>query len=219
MPMRWSKRPVLLLFAAVAQSLSGCASTAVAPYTGEAPREDLVYLIAGGWHTEIGLSRSAAQSLPPALLDSFPDARYLIFGWGERGYYTSPDPGLGDALRALAPGPAALLVIPLAMPPPEAFGHENVLALPVSSPGIARLDAYLRADFATDPEGKPLRIGVGSEHGSAFYASTEDYSVARTCNTWTAEALHVAGLPIDASGVVFAWQVLEQAQPLAVRPQ
>jgi uncharacterized protein (TIGR02117 family) len=197
--------------------LTGCASTPVAPYTGDAPRSAVVYLITGGWHTEIGLSRdAAAEGLPPPLLDSFPDARYLVFGWGERAYYTSPNPGCGDALRALAPGPAALLVVPLSVPPPEAFGPENVLALPVSTPGLAHLDAYLREEVATDANGAPLRIAAGPDPGSVFYASTSEYSIALTCNTWTAEALHVAGLPIDATGVVFAWQVLDEAQPLAI---
>jgi uncharacterized protein (TIGR02117 family) len=210
----------LLLLSAMAPWLTGCASTPVAPYTGEASRSGVVYLITGGWHTEIGLSRdAAAQGLLPSLLESFPDARYLVFGWGERAYYTSPNRGSGDALRALAPGPAALLVIPLSVPPPEAFGPESVLALPVSTPGLAHLDAYLRDQVATDANGTPLRIAAGPELGSAFYASTGEYSIARTCNTWTAEALHVSGLPIDATGVVFAWQVLDEAQPLAISRQ
>ena len=34
------------------------------------------------------------------------------------------------------------------------------------------------------------------------------------CNTWTAEALRVAGLPVSATGVVFAAQVLDQLPPL-----
>jgi uncharacterized protein (TIGR02117 family) len=212
---RWNRiAPVLL--GALAQWLSGCASTPVVPYAGDAPRDDVVYLITGGWHTEIGLSRSAARGLPQLLLDSFPDARYLVFGWGERGYYTSPDPGLGDALRALAPGPAALLVIPLSVSPTEAFADASVLTLPVSSPGIERLDAYLGGYVATDIDGQPQRIGAGPERGSLFYASTGNYSVARTCNTWAAEALHVAGLPVDAAGVVFASQLLDEAQPLAL---
>jgi uncharacterized protein (TIGR02117 family) len=214
-----SNRIAPVLLGAIAQWLSGCASTAVAPYAGDAPRDDVVYLITGGWHTEIGLSRSAARALPRALLDGFPDARYLVFGWGERGYYTSPDPGVGDALRALAPGPAALLVVPLSAPPTEAFKDESVLTLPVSSPGIERLDAYLGGYVATDVDGRPRLIGPGPERGSAFYASTGDYSIARTCNTWTAEALHVAGLPVDAAGVVFASQVRDEAQPLALPRQ
>jgi uncharacterized protein with von Willebrand factor type A (vWA) domain len=35
-----------------------------------------------------------------------------------------------------------------------------------------------------------------------------------TCNTWTAEALRTAGLSVNASGVLFAGQVLDQLPPL-----
>jgi uncharacterized protein (TIGR02117 family) len=202
--------------AALAASLAGCASTPVPPYAGEAPRADVVYLIAGGWHTEIGLSHAAAGDLLPAPAATLAAAPYLVFGWGERDYYTDPDPGLGDLLRALVPGPAALLIIPLAVPPPQAYGSENVLVLPVSRPGLVRLVEYLQDHVAKAAEGAPLRIGAGPEPGSAFFASTGDYSIARTCNTWTAEALQVAGLPIDAAGVIFAGQVLDRARPLAV---
>ena len=36
-----------------------------------------------------------------------------------------------------------------------------------------------------------------------------------TCNTWTAAALRVAGLPVSEAGVIFAGQVLDQVRPLA----
>jgi uncharacterized protein (TIGR02117 family) len=188
----------------------------VAPYAGAAPKNETLYLVAGGWHTEIGLSRAAARDLPPALAESFPDARYLVFGWGARGYYTAGHPDSGDALRAMAPGPAVLLVIPLAVPPAQEFGADSVLALPVSREGIARLSEYLWDDVAKDSDGAPRRLAAGPKPGSAFYASTGTYDIARTCNTWTAEGLHVAGLPIDAEGVIFAGQVLSQARPLAL---
>src|SRR5271165_1584522 len=40
-----------------------------------------------------------------------------------------------------------------------------------------------------------------------------------TCNTWTAEALRAVGLPVNAAGVVFAGQVLDQLPPLAEAPE
>jgi uncharacterized protein (TIGR02117 family) len=196
--------------------LAACAATPVEPYAGTAPKDQTLYLIADAWHTEIALSRDAARGLPPDLLARFPTARYLVFGWGARAYYTAADPGLGDALRALFPGPAVTLVIPLAAAPPAAFSGSEVLALPVSKPGLARLAAYLAASIATD-NGAPRPIAAGPEPGSVFFQSTERYDATHTCNTWTAEALHVAGLPIDPAGIVFAGQVMHQARPLAIR--
>jgi hypothetical protein len=54
------------------------------------------------------------------------------------------------------------------------------------------------------------RVGTGPYPQSVFYASAGTYNLSHTCNTWTAEALRVAGLPVNAAGVVFAGQVLGQ---------
>lgn len=199
------------LLGALAHLLAGCAWTPVAPYEGAAPADATVYLILGGWHTEIGLPAEATGRFSA---EGFPGARYLVFGWGELGYYTARDPGSGDALRALIPGPAVMLVIPLPASPAQQFGTENVLALPLSQPGLSRLIEYLEGYAAMESDGTLRRVGAGPESGSMFYASTGSYSVLRNCNTWTAEALHVAGLPIDARGVIFAGQVASQARPL-----
>jgi uncharacterized protein (TIGR02117 family) len=214
-----SRRAVLrALPLVVALSLmAGCARSPVQPYSGAAPKQETLYLIDGGWHTEIALSRAAARDLPAPLKEAFTDARYLVFGWGARDYYMARDPGLGDALRALVPGPAVVLVIPLATSPAEVYGAAHVVALPVSRPGLARLADYLWSDIAKEDDGAPRRVGAGPEPGSLFYASTETYDATHTCNAWTAIALATAGLPIDPGGVVFADGVLSQARALGGR--
>jgi hypothetical protein len=40
----------------------------------------------------------------------------------------------------------------------------------------------------------------------SFYDSTGTNKLIHTCNTWTAEVLRVAGLPVTAAGIVFAAQ-------------
>ncbi len=107
-----------------------------------------------------------------------------------------------------------MLVIPLKMAPEAFFGVSNAVAIHVSPDGIERLSQLLRNYLATDEEGAPRRIGAGLYPGSVFYASTGTYNLSHTCNTWTAEALRVTGLPVNAAGVVFAAQVLDQLPPL-----
>ena len=123
-------------------------------------------------------------------------------------------PGFGDVLRAAVAGPAVMLVIPLHNTLAEAFGPSNVFAAHVSSEGFVRLSEYLWDYLQKDPSGTPRPIATGPYPGSAFYSSTGTYELVRTCNTWTAEALRVAGLPVRATGVVFAGQVLEQVRDL-----
>jgi uncharacterized protein (TIGR02117 family) len=187
-------------------------TTPVKPYAGSAPRTEVIYVISGGWHTELGLLRKALSGPLAALNQDFPSARYLVFGWGAHDYYMATNPGIGDLLRATAPGPAVMLVIPLQISPEAFFGASNVFVLPASREGIQRLSEFLREYLVNEQQGSFDRVGAGPYSQSVFYASAGTYNLSHTCNTWTAEALRVAGLPVNAAGVVFAGQVLDQLQ-------
>jgi len=151
----------------------------------------------GPWHT---------------LLRNFPGATYLWFGWGERDYYMTAEPTVGDALRALLPGPAVVLVTPLFQPPREGWLGQRVLALGMTSAGFTRLADYLWSAFAKSPRREPIIAGTGLSSGSVFYAATGTYSATYTCNTWTAQALQVGGLRVTPNGVVLPDQVIEQLE-------
>jgi uncharacterized protein (TIGR02117 family) len=195
--------------------LADCDTTSlVEPYAGSAQRDEVVYVISGGWHTELGLPLSEIGGPLATLKLEFPIARYLVFGWGARDYYMARDPGIGDLLRAAAPGPAVMLLIPLQIAPEAFFGASNAFDIPVSRDGIQRLSRFLSGYLAMDKNGAPQRIGNGPYPGSLFYASTGTYDLGHTCNTWTAEALRLAGLPVSTAGVVFARQVLDQLPPI-----
>jgi hypothetical protein len=107
-----------------------------------------------------------------------------------------------------------MLVIPLQIPPEAFFGASNAFTIRVSRDGIERLAQFLWDYLAIDKEGPPRRVGTGPYLQSIFYASAGTYELGHTCNTWTAEALRAAGLPVNTSGVVFAGQVLDQLPPL-----
>jgi uncharacterized protein (TIGR02117 family) len=189
----------------------GCAPGApVNPYVGLAPPHEAIYVISGGWHTEVGLPVEALGDSLRALKQDFPSARYLVFGWGARDYYMAQNFGLGDLLRATVAGPAVMLVIPLEISPDAFFGASNVYALPAPPNGVQRLSQFLWDYLVSEENGTPRRIGSGPYPQSVFYASTGTYNLGHTCNTWTAEALRAAGLPVNPTGVVFSGQVLDQ---------
>ena len=197
--------------------VSGCAWSPVEPYAGDAPKRQILYVIANGWHTEIGLPAAAMSGPLAALRGAMPGVRYVVFGWGQRDYYMAPNPGLGDLLGAGLPGPSVVLAIPLSQAPAEFFGSgASVYAIPVSADGLDRLAQFLWGYIEQDAQHHPRRIGDGPYPGSVFYASSGTYSVSNTCNTWTAEALHVAGVPVSADGVVFARGVTAQVAGLTV---
>jgi len=189
-------------------------TTPAAPFYASELRDEVVYVISGGWHTEIGLPVAEINGPLAALKPEFPTAQYLVFGWGAHDYYMVRSPGIGDLLRAAAPGPAVMLVIPLQVSPEAFFGASNAFAVPASRVGMERLSQVLWNYLAVEKEGHPLRVATGPYPRSFFYTSTGTYDLGHTCNTWTAEALRVAGLPVSTAGVVFAGQVLDQLRPL-----
>ena len=206
----------LCVFCLLAGVITCCTSSPVQPYVGTEPRNEVIYVIAGGWHTELVLPTAAIGGSLAALKRGSTDARYLVFGWGARDYYMARDPGIEDLLRAAVPGPAVLLVIPLQVSPEAFAGAGNALAVALSRGGAERLLQFLWGYLAKDAEGAPRPIEVGPYPGSIFYASTGTFDLTHTCNTWTAEALIAAGVPVSSIGVVYSGQLLDQLRSPAV---
>ncbi len=209
---------LLLLFAP-----SGCATRPEAAQPAAGPEASTgfaeIHVIARGWHTDIGLPAAAFGPALAGLARDFPNARHLVFGFGDRGYLLDRAPSPVRTLLALLPGPGAVLLTALASPPEAAFGAANVVALPLSRTEFERLEMFIAGslDWARRDErmGRLQPIAEGPYPGSVFHASSMTYSATYTCNTWTAEALAVAGLPVSATGILFTVQIMAQAQRAA----
>lgn len=190
--------------------LAGCGSTPLPTYREARGDGVTIYLIAAGWHTEIAVPVHAMRDPLRASAPDFPGAQYLSFGWGERNFYMARAPTVGDAMSALFPGPAVLLVTPLHRAPRESRASAQVFEFNLSTAGLERLSNYLWAAFDKSGDGTPRRLAAGLEPGSVFYAATGTYSASYTCNTWTAEGLRVAGVPVTPAGVVFVSDLTDQ---------
>jgi hypothetical protein len=155
------------------QVLPGCRSVPSPTYQ-EAPGDGVaIYLIAAGWHTEIALPVHAIQDPLRAVTSDFPGAQYLSFGWGERNYYMTPAPTVGDAMNALFPGPAVLLVTPLYQAPRDSRASAQVFELRLSAAGLDRLSNYGNVQFELHLQhldrGRPAgRRGTGDPDGRRF---------------------------------------------------
>jgi hypothetical protein len=203
-----------LLAAALASTvpalLPGCAWAPVRPYKGGAAPISSVDVIAAVWHTEIGVAAADIHGPLTVLVADFAAARELVFGWGQRDYYMAGHPGSGDLLGAAFPSTAVMLVIPVPTSPTDTFPGAGIFPLGISRPGLENLSDYLWGYLEKGPDGRPIRLAPGPFPGSVFYASGVTYDLGRTCNTFTAEGLHVAGVPVHASGVILAHQVTDQ---------
>jgi len=170
-----------------------------------------VHVIEAGWHTEIGLETARGTAPLKSVSIEFPSGPALTFGWGQRDFYMDPNPSLALMLRAAFPSPSVMLVRPLALPPPAAFGAPTrVVTLHTSGNGMARLCDFIWASFAKNSAGSIVDAGSGPCDGCEFYESGGTYDLNDTCNTWTAQALRAAGFPIDADGVITAGAVMDQ---------
>jgi uncharacterized protein (TIGR02117 family) len=203
-------------------ALAGCAAPvppAPPPQLTAGPKTETIYLVERGWHTDIGLPATQLDDTLAELRTTFPGVHTLVIGFGQRAYLLHREPDLADMLAALAPGPGALLVTALRDTPQTAFPADDVVVLRVSARGLARLTDFIAGSFERLPDGALHAIADGPYPGSLFYASTSTYSAGFTCNTWTAEALQTAGLPVHVAGVMFAGEVADQARRIAAASQ
>ncbi len=173
-----------------------------------------VAVIDYGWHTGLVLPVTALGRPLASLPAQFPQARYLIFGWGNRRFYEAASPGSGMALMSLFPSASVVFVQGITDRPESSQPSGGVRWLCVSGRGIHRLDVFLSGYFRTDADGRFISAGHGASLNGRFFASTGTYDALHTCNTWTTEALHAAGLPVDDRGIIFAGQVMSQIRAL-----
>lgn len=200
------------LVCALALLLAGCGVRVPLPPAG--PLATHISVVERGWHTDVCLRDADADAWVATLARGFPGARYLCIGFGERQYIVDRKHDVLTMASALLPSDGALLLTALRDPPAAAFGERNVVTLGVSRAGIAGLQAFLRRSTQVDAAGQPVRLASGPYPGSTFFGATENYDAFDTCNTWTAEALRSAGVPVD-DAVLFSGSVMHQVRRLA----
>ncbi len=175
---------------------------------------DAVYVIDHGWHTDLGIPAAALRGPLARFRQTFPGMSVLIVGFGRRTFMTAPVENLGDFLVGPFPGDGALLVAGLTAPPDQAYADGTVARLTLPPDGAAALSDFVWSTLRLD-HGQPVVIAPGFFAGSRFYATRIGYSGLYTCNRWTGDALHAAGLLPAASGIVFAEQVMRPASRVA----
>jgi hypothetical protein len=177
-----------------------------------------LYVVRRGWHVDIGFDTAGLGPPMSSMNAAFPGVQHLIFGFGDAHYLRSQHHGPGTLLAALWPGDAVILTTVLAASPEVAFGATHVIRLKVSA---AQYDAAQRfvwhaltVDQAADIEAGHA-AAPGPYEGSLYLRAARRYSAVHTCNTWVAEALQAAGLPVRSRGVVFAGTLWNQVRRLA----
>lgn len=169
-----------------------------------------IQVVRHGWHSGIVVrAADVPEDAWPARRD-FADAEYLEVGWGDRAYYQAADPPAWLGLRALLwPGAGVLHMVAFSGPAERHFPAAEIVALQVTSQGLAQMVAAIAASHERDAGGRPIPLGPGLYGRSRFYASRESFHLFATCNVWTAAMLREAGVPVrpvlsQTSGALFS---------------
>jgi hypothetical protein len=176
-----------------------------------------VYVARRGWHVDIGFAaKDLAAPMSELLAQRFPDVQYIFFGFGDRHYLEANRHTMPVMLAALWPGAGIILATGLRATPEQAFGPTHVIKLSVTSAQLEAAQTFVRQALQPMEDTGELPVyALGPYDGSLYLSASERYSALHTCNTWAAEALQAAQLPIRSRGVVLAGQVWSRVQALA----
>lgn len=175
-------------------ALAACSMVPMQPKPG--PAVATITLVKRSWHTDVCLRTDDAGPQVLPFTKGFDGTRFLCFGFGEQQYVLTRTHTPLDALAALFPSPAAVLMTALRGTPAEAFGASAVTDLDVSREGLVGLQGFLSRSVKHDALGQPVPLGAGPYPGSLFFVATGTYHALYTCNAWTADALRAAGMPL-----------------------
>lgn len=186
--------PLLYLFAALVGSLVPVNRGWTEPADGIT-----VYVANNGVHGDIVMPAKADgldwEPLVPKSDFAAPDptARWVAFGAGEKRVYLNTPTWWDLTPRtiwsALAGGKRVMHVEWAASP-----GYAD-RAIRLRPEEYRRLWAAVRADFELGQNGRPIRIDhPGYGRGDAFYRAQGKATAFRTCNTWLADKLRIAGV-------------------------
>jgi len=174
------------------------------------------FIVHSSWHAAIVLSRDdlSLDTLPE--LSDFSDVKFIEFSWGDRDYFPDPNSGIWAALRAAFwSGGSVLHLVGFSDSVVQFYGGAEIFALRLSPKAQLQLIQYLSQSFARPNFGSRAPASPGLYAYSRFYPGTGKFSILRTCNTWVAEGLTAAGLPISPGSVLTAGNLANQLAEMA----
>jgi len=203
---KWVGRALTALLVVPALYLAAALFGSLVPVNrgwSEPDRGVTVYLADNGIHADLILPVEAgglnwAPLLPKRdFAAANQDARWIAFGSGEeRVYLNTPtwwDITPRTIWSALAGGERVMHVEYVNDP---SYAARQIRLRPEE---YRRLWAAVRADFALDARGRPIRIDhPGYGRSDAFYRAVGKESAVRTCNSWVARWLRLAGVETSA---------------------
>jgi hypothetical protein len=180
------------------------------------PHARQVIVVRRGWHIDVGFAVTDLEPPLRSIASDLPQARFILFGFGDMHYLMSKTHNSTTLAAALWPGRGIMLVTGLQGTPQQGFGADHVIELDLAADEARALQEFVWESFVTVDGAAPV-YRPGPYPDSLYFLAIRRYSALHTCNTWAAEALKAAHLRVRSTAVMFAAQVWWQARRLQKR--
>ena len=175
-----------------------------------------VAIVHNSWHAAIVLRKSDLPDKTMPELADFTAAQFIEFSWGDKDYFPDPASGILGAMKAaLWSGGSVMHLVGFADTVEHFYRGASITQLRLSATAYGRMVGYINDTFAREKASGRAPAAPGLFSYSRFYPANRSFSLLRTCNTWVAEALELAGLPISSGLVITAGNL--QGQLLAAQ--
>lgn len=166
-----------------------------------------LYFIRDGIHTHLVLPAELLFERLPSLEKVIGNCNWISTGWGDFHYYGAPNQNRLKGLKALfLPSKAVIEARGLTDPHAGVSPRGRLYEIASTKPILEAVADFVGSHFLVDSNGEPLWVRAKAT-GEQFYAATGVYTIANTCNNWTARGLHLAGLKTRPFWHFFAGQV------------
>jgi len=170
---------------------------------------DTIWVERDRYHTAIVFSTQLVRELAEELLPVLNEQPLVRFGWGDRGYYGTPQKNLYKVLKALFLPTKSVMEV-------SGFDKlsdvgDSIIALPLNNLDVKKLITFVSDSFTWDLSGKPI-LERTELNGFRYYSAQGVYHMFKNCNNWTAKALRNSGLQVRYSLAFFANSVMRQLQ-------
>ena len=128
-------------------------------------------------------------------IDAVNDYKYLSFGWGDKDFYMTissiSDFDLYTIFKAVFLPTSSVMYVRGYQSLPQ---NIEVKCIYTDKANYLQLTKFIEASFKLDRNHRKIRIGNGNTSTAGFYAAKGNYSILKTCNAWTGDALRKADI-------------------------
>ena len=178
-----------------------------------------VAIVDNSWHAAIVLRKSdLADKTMPELAD-YPTAQFIEFSWGDQDYFPDPASGIFGAIKAaLWSSGSVIHLVGFADSVENFYRGATITELRMNVFAYGRMVDYINETFARDKSSGRAAAAPGLFPYSRFYPASRSFNLLHTCNTWVAEALEAAGLPVSSVFVITAGNLQNQLSAAQATP-